>query len=154
MKNKKISVVVRCKNEERWIGHTFQSIVDHVPNNEIILVDNNSSDLSIEIARQFQHNPFLPENQSKYTDIKIINIDKYSPGAALNLGVKYASGEYIMIISSHCQLTGFNVEKSIADLDKYDAIFGNQNPIYRGQKLAKRYIWSHFGDQELSLIHI
>ena len=111
-------------------------------------MDNNSSDSSVEIARQFQHNPYLPENRSRYTQIKFLTIDKYSPGASLNLGVNSASGEFIMIVSSHCQLTSFDAQKAVSDLDKYDAIFGNQVPNYRGQRLDKRYIWSHFGDEE------
>jgi len=26
----------------------------------------------------------------------------------------------------------------------YVAVFGNQMPIYKGKKISKRYIWSHF----------
>ena len=46
--------MIRCKNESRWIGHALQSVIDHVPNNEVILVDNNSTDNSLAIAQQFQ----------------------------------------------------------------------------------------------------
>lgn len=149
MLDKKISVVIRCKNESRWIGHALQSVIDHVPNNEVILVDNNSTDNSLEIAQQFQRNPSLEENRKKYTDINVVNIEKYSPGAALNLGTARANGDYVMFLSSHCALKSFNVPKVIDELEKHSAIFGNQDPIYRGQKITKRYLWSHFGDKEL-----
>jgi len=34
------------------------------------------------------------------------------------------------------------------------AVFGNQTPIYRGKKINKRYIWSHFGtDEEVDNMH-
>ena len=33
-------------------------------------------------------------------------------------------------------------------LKKYVAVFGKQTPIYRGKKISKRYIWSHFSDAE------
>ena len=36
-----ISIIIRSKNEERWIGHAIQSVIDNLPNNEIIIVDNN-----------------------------------------------------------------------------------------------------------------
>lgn len=146
--DKMISVVMRCKNEERWIGHALQSIIDHVPNNEVILVDNNSVDKSLEVAQQFQRNPALEENKKKYTNITVVSLQKYSPGAALNLGVSRASGDYIMFLSSHCAVKSFNVEKTVSDLEKYSAVFGNQDPIYRGQRITKRYLWSHFGDVE------
>ena len=52
----RFSVVVRVKNEEKWIGHALQSVLDKVPNNEIIIIDNNSTDRSLEIARFFKKN--------------------------------------------------------------------------------------------------
>ena len=33
------------------------------------------------------------------------------------------------------------------------AVFGNQTPIYRGKKISKRYIWSHFNQQETLDMH-
>ena len=85
--SKKISVVIRCKDEERWIGHAIQSVIDFIPENEII-VDNGSKDKSLEIVQQFKANPSLEKNNQKYTDVKIISIDKYSPGLALNMAAK------------------------------------------------------------------
>lgn len=38
-----------------------------------------------------------------------------------------------------------NIKK---DLEKYVAIFGKQNPVYRGKKIKKRYIWSHFTENK------
>ena len=42
LENKKLSVIIRAKNEERWIGHTIQSILDFITYPEIILIDNKS----------------------------------------------------------------------------------------------------------------
>ena len=38
-----VSVIIRNKNEERWIGHTIQSVIDTFDKPEIIVVNNNSS---------------------------------------------------------------------------------------------------------------
>ena len=46
----KVSVIIRNKNEERWIGHAIQSVVDFIDNPEIIIVDNNSTDNSKRIV--------------------------------------------------------------------------------------------------------
>ena len=43
IKKDKISVVIRTRNEERWIGHVIQSVIDHLDKPEIIIVDNNST---------------------------------------------------------------------------------------------------------------
>jgi glycosyltransferase involved in cell wall biosynthesis len=144
----RFSVIIRCKNEERWIGHALQSVIDLVPNNEIIIVDNNSVDKSLEIIRQFKANPNLELNNNKYTDIKLINVDDYTPGLALNEGVKVASNPVILILSSHCVLKKFDEERILKDLESYVAIFGNQDPIYQGQRITKRYLWSHFGSEK------
>ena len=61
--SKKVSVIIRCKDEERWIGHSIQSVLDFIPENEIIIIDNNSKDRSMEIVGQFQSNPSLEENK-------------------------------------------------------------------------------------------
>ena len=36
IKKDKISVVIRTRNEERWIGHVIQSVIDHLDKPEII----------------------------------------------------------------------------------------------------------------------
>ena len=37
------------------------------------------------------------------------------------------------------------------DLKKFACVFGQQIPIFKGKKLAKRYLWSHF-EEKLKLI--
>ena len=36
-----ISVLIRCRNEEQWIGHSIQSVMDNFKKQEIVVVDNN-----------------------------------------------------------------------------------------------------------------
>ena len=98
------SVVIRAKNEERWIGHAIQSALDHLSKPEIVIVDNNSTDKTLEIVKFFAENPNLNGEADNYSKIKIINIKNYSPGRALNLGVKKATKKYILILSAHCIL--------------------------------------------------
>ena len=40
-----ISVIIRVRNEENWLGHSIQSILDYFKHPEIIIVDNNSNDI-------------------------------------------------------------------------------------------------------------
>lgn len=147
-KDESFSVIIRCKNEERWIGHTIQSVVERINGAEIIIVDNGSTDGSLEIVRSFQSDPTLKKGlgSGKYTDIKIVKIDEYSPGLALNLGVRESSNSNILVISSHCVLTGFDGATHLKDLEDHDAIFGDQQPVYNGKKITKRYMWSNFID--------
>jgi len=142
------TVVIRVKNEERWIGYAIQSVLDHLIKPEIVIVDNNSNDKTIDIVKFFAENPNLNNEANNYSKIKIVNIADYSPGRALNLGVKSASKKYIMILSAHCILKKFNEVNIIKDLEKNSCVFGNQIPVWNGKKISKRYLWSHFSNKK------
>ena len=142
------TIVIRVKNEERWIGYAIQSVLDHLIKPEIVIVDNNSNDKTIDIIKFFAENPNLNNEANNYSKIKIVNIANYSPGRALNLGIKSASKKYIMILSAHCILKKFNEVNILKDLEKNACVFGNQIPIWNGKKISKRYLWSHFSDKK------
>jgi len=146
--NANVSIIIRCKNEEQWIGHCIQSVLDLIYKPEIIVIDNKSTDDSMLIVKSFMEDPLLEGTDSSYTKIKIVSIDDYTPGKALNMGVSYATMDYILVISSHCVLTHINIlkmESMFKDNIALSVIFGNQNPRYFGKKIKKRYLWSNFG---------
>ncbi len=144
----RISVIIRSKNEERWIGHCIQSVIEFLDKPEIIIVDNNSSDETIPIIKSFKEDPnFKVKKKNNYTKIKILSIDNYSPGRAINLGVKNAKNKFVLVISAHCTIKKINLNKHLKDLKKFKCVFGNQIPVWKGKKITKRYIWSHFTDQ-------
>lgn len=149
LKSENLSVIIRNKNEERWIGHAIQSIIDLVDCPEIIVIDNNSTDNSLSIVKNFMQDPLLNKKNSRnYTKVKIINIKDYTPGKSINLGVKNSKKDYILIMSAHCVLKKINIDSLKKKIKKYCGIFGNQNPIWNGKKITKRYIWSHFIEKE------
>ena len=146
----KISVILRSRNEERWIGHTIQSILDFIDQPEIIVMDNESNDSTLEIVKHFIRDAKLKNShKSSYTQINIKNIKNYSPGSALNNGIKMAANNIILIISSHCVIKKFDYKKLILNMNNYDCIFGNQIPVYNGKRINKRYIWSHFEEKKI-----
>ena len=56
MKNKNdenVSVIIRTKNEEQFIGHVVQSVVDNLKKPEIIIIDNFSEDATLDIIKLF-----------------------------------------------------------------------------------------------------
>ena len=135
------SVIIRCKNEERYIGHAIQSIIDLIPyNKEIIIIDNNSTDKSMEIVNLFKNE----------IDIKIFNIDEYTPGKSLNLGIEKSKYENILIMSSHCQLLNININKIENLLKSNISVWGKQIPIYYGKKMDRsNNIWKNFKDNDI-----
>ena len=148
-KEKNISVVIRTKNEERWIGHAIQSVLDLIEKPEIVIIDDSSKDETLNIIRHFIQDPLLQNKKNKnYTTIKIYKLNDYTPGKALNYGVSKAKNSTVLIISAHCVLKKINIKKHLHDLKKHVCIFGNQIPIWNGKKITKRYIWSHFKNRQ------
>ena len=135
---KSISVIIRTRNEERWIGHAIQSVIEFLPGCEIIIIDNKSVDETLMICQMFSKPKILNNVESSYTKIKFAESDHYTPGKALNKGVNLSTRENILILSSHCVIKKINYRKLEKDLKKYVGIFGNQTPVYKGKKIQKR----------------
>jgi glycosyltransferase involved in cell wall biosynthesis len=132
-----ISVIIRNRDEAKHIGFAIQSVVDHVENPEIIVIDNKSNDDSMKVVSLFD----------RY-NIKTYLMEEYTPGKALNFGVTKCSFDIVLILSAHSQITKLNLDLVKESLQNNVAVFGSQIPVYRGKKITKRYIWSHFNCEE------
>ncbi len=70
-----VSIVIRTKNEEKWIESCLRSVFNqNYKNFEVILVDNQSTDDTVKIAKKYK--------------IKILKISKFKPGRAINEGIR------------------------------------------------------------------
>ena len=67
--SEKISVVIRCKDEERWIGHTIQSCIDNIECPYLGSLYLNEIDLSKILFQKFI------KNSSKEFEVGIIHLD-------------------------------------------------------------------------------
>lgn len=133
-----VSVILRNRNEEDYIGFSIQSVVEHIPDAEILVIDNNSTDDSMQIVNLF----------SDRIKISTFSINDYSPGSSLNFGVSKCSFDKVLILSAHSQITKLNLDSVFNSLLDHSAVFGKQTPIYKGKKISTRYIWSHFKDSQ------
>jgi len=132
-----ISVIIRNRNEAEYIGFAIQSVIDHFKDPEIIIIDNESTDESMKVVSLFDR-----QNIQKYS----LN-GNYTPGKALNYGIAKSNNDIILVLSAHSQITNINIEMLNQWFRQgHVAVFGNQTPIYKGKKITKRYIWSHFTD--------
>jgi len=132
-----ISIIVRTKNEERWIGHCLAMIYQQdYKNFEVILVDNASSDHTVQVAK-------------RYPLASIINIDKFLPGKALNEGILASSGRFIVCISAHCipKSTDWlsSLLKNFEADDKLAGVYGRQLPLSFTADIDKRDLLIVFG---------
>ena len=86
----KVSIIIRCYNEEEHIGRLLQGIEhqDH-PEIEVLVVDSGSTDSTVAIARKYN------------TKLVHIKKEEFSFGRALNMGCEAASGDLLLFASAH-----------------------------------------------------
>ena len=72
------SVIIRVKNEERYLGHAIQSVLDLLYKPEIIIVDNESTDMSSNIWGLFRQDSKLNSEDSRYAPFKEYNKQLYT----------------------------------------------------------------------------
>ena len=137
MKKKLVSIIIRTKNEERWITQCLKEIFkQEYKNFEIILVDNESEDKTVEKAKNFKLK-------------KVLRIKNFLPGKALNLGIKKSSGTYIVCLSAHCipknkKWLG-TLGASLDSDNKIAGVYGRQEPLSFSSAADKRDLMVIFG---------
>jgi CMP-N-acetylneuraminic acid synthetase len=130
-----VSIIIRTKNEERWISSCLKSVFrQEYKDIEVIIVDNESTDCTIARAQEFP--------------VKLVKIKKFFPGKAINDGIKASSGEYIVCLSGHCiPVNNQWLGNLIKDLDNPNVagVYGRQEPLSFTSDLDKRDLLTVFG---------
>lgn len=106
--NPLISVIITTKNEQEVISDILESIKKQTYRNfEIILIDNQSSDRTLNIAKKFTKKVFTkgPERS-----------------AQRNFGVEKARGEYVLILDADMVLTKKVIEEGVELFKKENEI--------------------------------
>ncbi|MFN3076399.1 MAG: glycosyltransferase [Alphaproteobacteria bacterium] len=132
----RVSVIVRTKNEESWISHCLGMLFrQDYPDFEVIVVDNESTDHTLEAVRRF------PVRE-------VVSIGRYLPGLALNLGIRRATGEFIACLSAHCipqHVTWISTLVAALDDPSLAGAYGRQLPLSFSADLDKRDLLTVFG---------
>jgi len=131
------SVVVRTKNEERWIGRCLAALraQDGEPL-DIVVVDNESVDRTPRIVRE--HGCRL---------VTIADRD-FSHGRSINLGVAETRGDLVAILSGHCIPAQQNWWRRLAlpfAAASVAGVYGRQEPLPDTSDFDKRDLWTAFG---------
>ncbi len=135
-----VSIIIRTKNEERWLGHCLSMIYQQdCKDFEVILVDNNSTDATLNIAKRFPIS-------------KKINVDVFLPGKALNDGIRLSSGKFIVCLSAHCVPQSSKwlsfLLSNFLDNEKVAGVYGRQLPVSFTDPIDKRDLMIVFGQDK------
>lgn len=103
-----VSVVINCYNGEKYIHQAITSVIKQTYNNwELIFWDNQSSDSTAEIVKNFK------DKRIKYYYAPIHT----SLGAARNLAIEKTSGSYINFLDADDLWQPTKLEKQILSID-------------------------------------
>ena len=133
------TIVIRTKNEEETIGDCLDALVNQHDNNtfEILVIDSGSTDGTLYISKSFP--------------VRVIEINNFSFGGALNLGARTSNNPYIINLSAHCTPVNRNWYRNYVDFMKQNpnfiAAFGRHIPI-RGKNPfeeveTEEYFWEN-----------
>lgn len=132
-----ISVIIRTRNEEFWLPRVFHALsyqksVDF----EVIIVDNQSTDRSVEIAKQ--HGAKICE----------ISRDEFTYGLSINRGIEASRGDLIALLSGHCipvdEFWLYNLQRNFCERT-VAGCYGRQLPLPDSSDFDKRDLWTTFG---------
>lgn len=107
-----VSIIIPVYNVEKYIAKTIESVLAQTYQDfEIIIVDDESPDHSIEICRRF-------------TDPRIQIIQQKNRGAssARNRGIRYSQGEYIALLDSDDLWLPEKLERQVTYLETHPEV--------------------------------
>lgn len=134
-----VSVIITSKNEEKVISRLIKSIKKQIyRNTEIILVDNNSNDKTVEIAKRLG-----------------VAVYNFGPerSAQRNFGARKAKGKYLLFLDADMQLSKKVIEECVEAFKKMRNLGGVAIPekskaddFWGKVKAFERSIYNDKGD--------
>lgn len=130
--NSLISIIVPMYNCENTIDRCVESVIKQTADNwELILVDDGSTDNSVEKCKQFLGN----------NNVRLLEKTNGGPSSARNYGIKNVRGEYIVFLDSDDSFDYDYIEQlnRIINKEKADVIFCGYKAIYENGKVAEKF---------------
>lgn len=126
----KLSIVIPCFNEERELPATLSALINHIPSAysyEIVIVDNGSTDRSIDIAKSY--------------DVTLIESKSHSVAGVRNEGVRYCNGEILVFLDADVEVTsawGAALGQALDSLKETD-VLGSHCSVPSSEKILFKY---------------
>lgn len=133
----KVSVIMPVYNAEKYLGEAIESVLNQTYTDfELLFINDQSTDRSKEICMEYgkkDHRIILLENNSK----------NHGPGPTRNMGLDYATGEYIYFMDADdwadanlLQRAVCRIQETNADLVQFGALYERMDGNH-----PEQYVW-------------
>ena len=112
---KKVSIIIPCRNEEKFIEECINSIIKQsygFGNIEIIVCDGLSDDKTCQIVDKYC---------KKYSQIKLLKNEKKITPSGMNLGIRNSTGDIIILFGAHSYMSENYIELCVRNFENSDA---------------------------------
>lgn len=122
--NKRISVIFPAYNEEKSIHKAISDFFSTGIVDELVVVNNNSTDLT--------------ESEARKTSARVVNEEKQGYGNALMRGYREATGDYVISAEPDGTFEAKDIFKLLQYADEYDVVLGSRTSsslVWPGAKM-------------------
>jgi glycosyltransferase involved in cell wall biosynthesis len=103
----RVSIIIPCRNGVRWLGESIESCLGQSwPNLQIIVVDNGSTDGSLDLAKRYEARAVI-----------VLACERAGASAARNVGLKHADGDLIQFLDADDFLDTDKIRRQVERLN-------------------------------------
>jgi dolichol-phosphate mannosyltransferase len=126
----KLSVIIPVYNEERTLRQLFDKILKVGVEKEIIIIDDHSTDRSLEIIKEY----------TKLENVKAIFHERnYGKGRAIRSGIEHVTGDIVIIQDADLEYEPEDYPKLMKPI-----VDGKTNVVYGSRELGTTHQHSYF----------
>lgn len=132
----KVSIIIACYNSQTTIARTINSILCQSFNNwELVIVDDCSTDNSAEVIKSYA------EKDSRIIYLKT-DQNTCSPSSPRNIGIEYATGQYITFVDSDDIWLPDKLDMQIREIENYgyDLVYSYYEKVNHKYKRKNRVV--------------
>jgi glycosyltransferase involved in cell wall biosynthesis len=137
----KLSVVIPCYNEERWVRELVRRVQAVDIPKEIVIVDDCSKDRTRDILRELESDEvrvfYQTHNQGK--------------GAALREGFRHATGDVVLVQDADLEYDPAEYPRLLQPIieGRADVVYGSR---FRGESARVLYFWHYIANKMLTTL--
>lgn len=145
-KNQKVAVIIAAYNADKTLARAIESVIDDECVAQVIVVDDCSTDTTMDIAKYYQN---LHDKVSVYS-----TGTNSGPSKARNIALQHCTSDWVTVLDSDDFIEAGRYQKLLANGNGYQLVADDQYRVIEGQPLetkAEMMGKSHHFPRDISL---